>query len=143
MAARGRENAEPSCPFGFPLRLTLNHQLSALNLLVLEILSPLRGLGVLGDVDPGCHSQTRLALGYYLSGLQPFSLGLAPVGFPSLATLFPGLVVPLRGKQCPSESVFIRVIRGYIPRQLFFGVHMRTAQQRPNPNGSRIDDGAG
>src|SRR5258705_13934196 len=40
----------------------------------LKILPPLQGLVAFVDVNPGRHSQTRFALGYDLSGLQPFSI---------------------------------------------------------------------
>lgn len=35
--------------------------------------SPLRGLEILGDLNPGRRSQTRFALGYHLSGFQPLA----------------------------------------------------------------------
>ena len=34
--------------------------------------SPIQGLAAFVDVNPGRRSQTRFALGYYLSGFQPF-----------------------------------------------------------------------
>jgi hypothetical protein len=37
-----------------------------------SLLSPLEGLGISWNVDPGHRSQTRFALGYYLPGIQPF-----------------------------------------------------------------------
>ena len=39
------------------------------------ILSPFQGLEILRTVDPGRRSQNRFALGYHLSGFQPFCLG--------------------------------------------------------------------
>jgi hypothetical protein len=35
---------------------------------------PFQGLGILWTIYPGRRSQTRFALGYYLSGFQPFQI---------------------------------------------------------------------
>ena len=45
--------------------------------------SPFQGLEILRTIDPGRRSQTRFALGYYLSGFQPLNLN-APLEFASL-----------------------------------------------------------
>ncbi len=37
-------------------------------------LPPLQGLEILWTVDPGRRSHARFALGYYLSGFQPFCI---------------------------------------------------------------------
>ncbi len=41
---------------------------------MVEFLSPFQGLGILWTIDPGRRSQTRFALGYHLSGIQPFKV---------------------------------------------------------------------
>ena len=40
------------------------------------ILPPFQGLDILWTVDPGRRSQIRSALGYYVSGFQPFGVSV-------------------------------------------------------------------
>ena len=58
-------------------------------------LPPFQGLEILWTVDPGRRSQTRFALGYYLSGFQPLSLERQVEFFspswPSLENILPEL----------------------------------------------------
>ena len=53
--------------------------MGSLRLCVNAFRPPLQGLVGFVDVNPGRHSLTRFALGYYLSGFQPFESALISV----------------------------------------------------------------